>query len=434
MTRRKKLNSKISQIDRYFIRNTIGISAVEMFWGLGLPVVMESTFLQLFLHRLGATSFLIGLIPTLFYIGLSVFSLFSGFFTSHLRQKRLAVIILHLFASVPMLLFGIFLKFTGFIPSTLRLFFSAYTLFSVGIGLILPTWQNYLVKIFTEKRVISAHSVMWISQSLGKFLSGFIIIKIISKYSFSSEGASMIFSLVGLLFVSGSLMFFITREMKTPHASHKSPSRFKTFLQDLKAAFHNRDFLFFLASDLEQFAVISILSFYANYATEYCAVKPYLAAGLFVVLNYSGSITINILLGWMDLLSLKNKYLAAKLLSLLTVTLLYFFPGLWAFLTASFLMGISRGTRSLVYAPSIKKLSGMSDSTNFFAIAPLLVMPLSAGLPLLAGTFLDHFSYLGGEAYRLMFLGMGVLIILGITFLAKVRLNSPYKERSKFQD
>lgn len=244
----------------------------------------------------------------------------------------------------------------------------------------------------------------------------------------------MIFSLVGLLFVSGSLMFFITREMKTPHASHKSPSRFKTFLQDLKAAFHNRDFLFFLASDLEQFAVISILSFYANYATEYCAVKPYLAAGLFVVLNYSGSITINILLGWMDLLSLKNKYLAAKLLSLLTVTLLYFFPGLWAFLTASFLMGISRGTRSLVYAPSIKKLSGMSDSTNFFAIAPLLVMPLSAGLPLLAGTFLDHFSYLGGEAYRLMFLGMGVLIILGITFLTKVRLNSPYKERSKFQD
>lgn len=396
-----------------------------MLWGLGLPVVMESTFLQLFLRRLGATNFLIGLIPTLFYIGLSVFSLFSGFFTSHLKQKRLAVVILHLFASVPLLLFGIFLKFTGFIPSTLKLFFSAYTLFSVGIGLILPTWQNYLVKIFTDTKVISAHSLMWISQSLGKFLSGFIILKIISKYSFSAEGASLIFSLVGLLFVAGSFMFFITREAETPLNSRKNPSRLNTFLKDLRSAFHNRDFLFFLSSDLEQFAVISILSFYANYATEYCSIKPYLAAGLFVVLNYSGSIIINVLFGWIGLLNLKNKYLTAKFLSLITVALLYFFPALWAFLTASFLMGISRGTRSLVFAPSIKRLSGEPDSTNFFAIAPLLVMPFGAGIPLLAGTFLDLFSSLGAETYRLMFLGMGALIIPGIMFLAKVHFNSP---------
>ena len=386
---------------------------------------MESTFPQLFLRRLGASNFLIGLIPTLFYIGLSVFSLFSGFFTSHLKQKRLAVIILHIFAAVPMLIFGIFLKFTGFIPSTLKLFFAAYALFSVGIGLILPTWQNYLVKIFTEDKVISAHSVMWISQSLGKFLSGFIILKIISKYSFSSEGASMIFSLVGLLFVVGSLMFFITKEAQTQRYSENAPSRLKTFIEDLRAAFHNRNFLFFLGSEFEQFAVISILSFYANYATQYCSVKPYLAAGLFVVLNYSGSIIINIIFGWLGFLSLKNKYLTAKSLSLLTITLLYFFPTLWAFLTASFLMGVSRGTRSLVYAPTVKKISGIADSTNFFAVAPILIMPFGAGIPLLAGTFLDRFSYLGTEAYRLMFLGMGVLVVLGIIFLVKVKLNEP---------
>ena len=88
-------------------------------------------------------------------------------------------------------------------------------------------------------------------------------------------------------------------------------------------------------------------------------------------------------------------------------------------------MGVSRGTRSLVYAPTVKKISGIADSTNFFAIAPILIMPFGAGIPLLAGTFLDRFSYLGTEAYRLMFLGMGVLVVLGIIFLVKVKLNEP---------
>ncbi len=32
----------------------MGVATVELFWGLGFPVVLESTFLQLFLKSLGA--------------------------------------------------------------------------------------------------------------------------------------------------------------------------------------------------------------------------------------------------------------------------------------------------------------------------------------------------------------------------------------------
>lgn len=308
----------------------------------------------------------------------------------------------------------------------MRLFFTAYAFFSVGIGLILPTWQNYLVNIYSEEKIISGHSVMWIFQSIGKFLSGFVILKIITKYSFSAEGASIIFSLVGLLFIAGSLMFLITKEfppqLLTETSSEDTTSKRRKFTEDLHKALHNRNFLFFLASDLEQFALMSIFSFYANYATEYCGIKPYIAAGIFVILSYSGTITINILFGWMGLLSLKNKYLAAKFMSLSAALLLFFFTSLWAFLAASFLIGISRGTRSLIYVPSINKISGVKDSTNFFGIAPILVMPLSTGLPLLTGAFLDHFAYLGPQSYRIVFLSMSALIAVGIFFLSKASI------------
>ena len=52
------------QKDSYFRRNVFGVASVEFFWGLGFPIVLESTFLQLFLKHLGASSFVIGIVPS----------------------------------------------------------------------------------------------------------------------------------------------------------------------------------------------------------------------------------------------------------------------------------------------------------------------------------------------------------------------------------
>ena len=221
-------------------------------------------------------------------------------------------------------------------------------------------------------------------------------------------------------------MFLLTRESVKGYETNNKiffKIKLRTFRDDLHKALHNRHYLFFLASGFEQYAVISIISFYANYAIEYCSVQPKIAAGAFVILSYSGSIIINIIFGRLDHPGLKGKYMAAKIISLAAVVILYHFTSLWAFFAASFLFGVSRGARSLVYSPSIKRISGQKDSTTYFGLAPLLVMPLSTGLPLLAGTFLDRFSSLGAESYRLLFLGMGTLVILGIFFLSKVHID-----------
>ena len=408
--------------DNHFIRNTAAISAVELFWGMGLPVVIESTFLQLFLKNLGANSFLIGLIPTLFFIGISFFSLFSGLLTGHLRRKKKAVLTLHIIASMPILVFGIILNVFGFANNTLKFFFILYTLFSIGIGLLLPAWQNYITGIYSDKKILSGHSFMWIAQSLGKFIGGFIILKVVSKYSFSSRGSALIFTLVGFLFIAGSLFFLFTKELpegeEVPSEEQDVSGKHK-FSKDFKNALHNRNFLLLLASDLELFSLITILSFYANYAVTYCGIEAGTAAGGFVILNYLGMIGINVLYGMSPSFKLKHKYITGKFISLTAALSLWFFSGIWAFFVVSFLMGMSRGARSLVYMPTIKKISGVEDSTNFFGIAPLLTMPMSTGIPLLSGAFLDKFSYLGSDSYRYLFLALAVLITAGILLLKK---------------
>jgi MFS family permease len=406
-------------VEQFFRRNTVGISGVEFFWGLGMPVVIESTFLQLLLRNLGASSFLIGLVPTLFSGGVALFSLVAGTLTGHLERKRPAVIIAHAAAALPLLGFGIVLAAFGFISSILLVFFSCYAMFSIGIGLTLPVWQNYLVKIFTENRSIPALAVMFTVQSIAKVLSSFFIMKLVERYSFSATGASIIFISVGCVLVGGSFMFLITRE-EEENGLPPAPMPRRGMLHAFPVVLRNRNFLTFLGTDLDFFALMGIISFYANFATEYCLIDPALASGLFVACNYFGGISTNILLGWFRLFSLKNKYWVTKVLALAAVPLVCFSSGLWSFLLASYLFGASRSTRMLVFPPAVKRLSGLADATQYFCTAPLLTLPLSVGIPLINGACLDRLAALGPWSYRLVFLAMGGLSALGLLFLSRV--------------
>jgi MFS family permease len=147
-------------IDRHFARDTAGISLVEFFWGLGMPAVFESTFIPLFMRGLGASSLLVGLVPTLLSTGIAVAALTAWSLTAGRRRKKAMVIAVHLVAALPMLAFGLFLLFTGRRPSTLAVFLAAYTAYALAIGLVLPAWQNYTVKIFSARNTVRAIGIM----------------------------------------------------------------------------------------------------------------------------------------------------------------------------------------------------------------------------------------------------------------------------------
>ena len=430
-----------------FVRNTFGVSSVEFLWGLGTPVVIESTFLQLFLRNLGARSVLIGLIPMLFSVGLALIAPLSGTLTAPLTRKRPAVLATHVAASLPILGLGAYLWLAKFTFSTLSVFFAAYALFSVGVGMLWPVWQNYLVKIFTTAKAVPALAVMTSSQSAAKIISSFVILKMVERYSFSARGSALIFCLVGLTFLAGSFMFLVTREPESRRQPADRtgfpagplrrgigtlvPGIASDFRRSAREVVSNPNFLRFLGTELEYCALAGILAFYANYATEFCGVSAPVASGLFVTLNYAGGITANALLGWLGLLSLRGKLLVTKSMALAAVPLLCFSCSLASFLIVSFCFGASRGTRMAVFAPAVKQLSGKDDSTHYFALAPLLLLPLSAGIPLTAGALIDRLQALGSWSYRVVFLGMGVLIVAGILFLLRVRFEGPVADTSR---
>jgi len=418
-----------SQKDRYFRRNASGVAAVEFFWGLGFPVIMESTFLQIFLKNMGASDFLIGLVPAIFIFGLSFFPLLSGYLTRNHKEKKTIVLRLHLISSCATLFFGLFLLFVQDTNLILPCFFISYVIFSSCIGLTFPVWLNFLVKIFSAKKNVQGLGIMYLAQNIAKLITSVFIIKIVEAFSFSLYSAAWIFIVSGVFFLVGSFCFIFTKEL----SSKENPiflkeSFFRHTKESILEIVRNKNLLKYLIGDLDFYVIITVISFYANYATQYFHIKDYTAAGLFMGLIYTGSIFANIVLGTMNCLSLKNKFLSTKIIGLISMILLISYPTLTGFLCASFLMGICRGTRGVIYSPAIKSFCKKEDATGYFAMVPLLTILFGSGFPLFFGRMLDHFSHLGSFSYKIMFTVSCCVIIVTFIFGCFTNFEGDFKK------
>lgn len=406
-----------SQKNAHYKRNVFGVSAVEFFWGLGFPVVLESTFLQLFLKHLGASSFAIGAVPSLFVFGISFFPLFSSYFSRRHRLKKPLVLLLHMVSGLSILIFGLTLLLISNSENILPLFFASYALFSICVGLTFPIWLNYLVRIFSETKTVPALGFMLLSQNIGKVISSFFILKVVDNYAFSLDSSACIFIITGLVFIVGSLFFIFTREIADSDDPEPDGLSFVRHTgKSFSEIIGNRRFLMFLAADLDFYVIITVLSFYANYATGFFEVPVAIAAGLFVACIYAGSITVNIFLGTMNLLGLKQKFVLSKCITFLLLLLLTFFPGYVMFFLISYMLGFVRAIRSMVYPVFVKKISGKTDATPYFALAPIFTLPVGMGFPLVFGRMLDYLSFLQEDAYRILFGFSAVFILVTLYF------------------
>jgi len=386
--------------------NVFGVSSAEFFWGLALPVLFESTFLQIFLKGIDASNRTVGLVPALMSAGMMLFGVAAAYITSHLEKKRIAVIITHAAASLPVILFGILLPFTS-PESRVTLFLSCYIAFSLLLGLTLPVWQNFLIKIFEPRKTVRALAAMMIVQMAARFTGSVIIFRTIDRFAFSTNSTSAVFLTAGLLMLTGSFMFYFVREhVDSPDTVRKHHS-IQSLLASARTITGNRNYMLYIYSFVESHATIAILSFYANFAVQHRGIDSASAAGLFAAVIYTASFTANITLGWMDLLSLKGKIIAARISSICGTVTLLVSSNMHMFLAASFLFGISRGVNQFAYVPGVKRISGADDTTDYFAISSVLIFPFAFGIPFLSGLVLD---ITGGGAGSFIFVFFSLLI------------------------
>jgi MFS family permease len=411
-----------SSSEKNFRRNTLGITIAEAFWGLGLPVLVESTFLQIFMKNLGASDTAIGLMPGLFAAGIGIFAVFASLLTSHLKSKKGPVIITHVISSFPAILYGVLLMNRGYGPGSVEIFLAFYLLFSFTIGITLPVWLNYISAIFRENQIFRAHSVMLIAQISCRFIGGLAIAKFVEIKGLSAESMGICFIVTGVLLMTGSLMYMITREEGDEDRQQVRAHSLRSLAVSMKEIITEKNYMLFQLSNIDIYACVTIITFYANYAVVFHGIEKSAAAGLFIASIQAGAVLSHLVLGWFSLFNLKSKYYYSKICGLSAVSVLLLFSSFWGFIAAGALLGMSRGGQTISYTPAVKLLSGRKDATDYFALTPLMMLPFSFGVPFSAGLFLEYSVVQGETGYRVLFAAMGLLIFISFLILRRVRL------------
>ena len=430
-------------------RNTAGLAWSEFCVGLALPVITaDAAFLPLLMRAAGGTTFEVGLMAAIFWAALAFLPLVSAYLTRGASDKRTIAIVANATLALPPLAFGGVLLFFGPRFLSVAALIITYAVLAAAFGLSMPLWREYVTRLFPPARVFAGLSVMFVLQTVARILGGLLAAALVDRFVFAPAMVGSVFIGTGVLFALAALTLALTRELApaTPAAAAApaataAPAAAATatpapatpaapgngeagarFVDVVAAALRNRSFLLYMANDIEFYGSSAVTAFYAVYATEHVGVAI-AAATAFVVATHIGSTAAFLFLGRSRLLSLRQRLILGKCLSVAGVLLVVAAPAPWAFFAASALLGIGRATRQLAFLPVVKLLSRRSDATAYYAVAQLVTMPLSVGLPLLAGQALHLLAFLGGDAYRLVFGALAALMALSMLVLLRIDLS-----------
>ena len=409
-------------------RNTAGLAWSEFCVGLALPVITaDAAFLPLLMRAAGGTTFEVGLMAAIFWAALAVLPLVSAYLTRGASDKRTIAIVTNATLALPPLVFGGVLLLLGPRFLSVAALIITYAFLATAFGVSAPLWREYVTRIFPPQRVFAGLSVMFALQTVARILSGLLAAALVERFVFAPAMVGAVFIGTGVLLAVAALMLALTREL-APAAPGNAGAGAR-FVEVVATALRNRSFLLYMANDIEFYASSAVTAFYAVYATEHVGIAA-AAATAFVVATHSGSTAAYLFLGRSRLLSLRQRLILGKCLSVAGVLLVLAVPAFaapapWAFFAASALIGIGRATRQLAFLPVVKLLSRRSDATAYYALAQLVTMPFSVGLPLLAGQVLQLLAALGGDAYRLVFGALAALMALSMFVLLRVDLSEP---------
>jgi len=399
-------------LNRYFLRNTLSISTGEFLWGLGLPVILESTFIPVFLTTMGVSNSRIGVTGMIFSISIAVVPSFSAYMTARMPYKKRSTVWLQVIPSAAVMFLGLYYMYFGINESAYAVFIFFYSLFAVGLSATIPVWQNFIVKIFSPQNSLRGISFMMIANNSAKLMSGMILAFITGAVGMNLSYSGAFFFFTGAVFLTGSLVYFFTRENKDEIDKKALGNFINYFIHNIIHILKNRNMILFLLQDIEFTAAAVSVTFYARYAIDCCRVPASKASGAFIVSLFIGAVCASFALGFVRKITVKARYLFIKICTLSGIMILVLFQSLFAFYTVSFLLGFSRSGRLQMYGPAVKGISGHEDASAYYAISPLLTMPCTALLPVAMGLMLDRLSFLKAESYRIGFLSVGVIVII----------------------
>lgn len=298
---------EISPTARRHLRRNLALTVGEIIcFATGIAFFDSSTVLASFVVSLTGSAILLGLMPTVFQIGIGLPQLAAARYLAHRPRKLPYIVWTAFFRNVPVfLLVGV--TWLSENPAALLVtFFVCYALFALGIGAESVAWLDVFAKICPPEL---RGKVFAIGRTIGNLLSfgaGFVVARILSSQEHFPRNYALLFLAAAVLLTAAMVVFGLIKEPVElprpvpPGAIPQSPPDDRAVLVQGRRVWRND--AAFRRLTLARIAYVAHLvatPFYFVFARDRLGIDD-AAVGLFVSAMMAGQIVGNLVWGWLS--------------------------------------------------------------------------------------------------------------------------------------
>ena len=393
-------------------RNTLYLSLVEAFWGVGLSVISVGTVLPVYLLGAGASNWVIALLPALGALGAGITQGFSGWLVRRSSHLKGWVLALHVLAPAPLALVGFWLLLGrgGGVMAVLL----GWGAFYGFLGILFPLWLDYMARILDPARRGRAFGAIFFVQTTAG-VGGAALASGVLEQSTSDRAYALLFFVAAVAMAGGSLLFMGTRGEALPPGpatTSSSSEHFKEFFGLWREASWLKPYM--VARWLTRGIYPLVAFFYAARAVAELGATPSQAALLGAAALGCQAVA-GIAAG---ILGDHVGHRAAVVLGqagLLVASVLVLLPiPLWGYFLVAALTGVYLATEYASQGNWIMELAGPYRRQGALALVGFLLTPTAVAVPLLGGWLMDEVGFRPVAA--------GVAVILVLAMVVELRL------------
>jgi MFS family permease len=402
-----------SELQKVHTRNTIFNAAGEGLWGFANAFHNMNSVVPMFLAQMGASAFVLGLIPGGFILLVALPQLLSAnLFRQHPNIKALNIGLHFAMAPIAFLLGLAFYHF-GFVGHTgIIVYLILWVVYSLAVGFLIPVWADFLASVSIAARRGRFFGITFTINAIMGMMGGYVLKEVLSIETLefpANFGLAFLFMTVAIL-VGNSFFLFI----KVIHPPSPKKEQVDRWWQRLKTIYtQDRNFRNYIFSRALAAATMMPLAFYGVDLQNRFNL-PLSSAGTFTFFLVVGQAIFNIVFGYIgDIYGRKTAisgFFIGHFLAGLTAILA---TEPWmAYLTFIFVgMGFGAGQSSFMVF--VYEFAGeLGDRKLYYAALDTAVAPFIVVYISIAGLLVEAFGTIPLYGLSLSFLVLGLLVFV----------------------
>ena len=256
----------------------------EFSWGFGMSFHTLYAIIPLFLKQLGAPQGISLSVAGLWSILVAFPQLFTAIVGRNIIDIKRAVIGAHMFALPPIFCAGFIFAFiapTG--PYAWVFYYTCFIFYSLGIGIIIPIWTDFLHHTFSKKIRGAYLGISFAWNSIGGFIGGFVVRSILNSNIPFPQNFGWGF-LIFFGCISIGTVLFIGYRINTPISNHKERTIADLIAETKSIIKTNTNFRNYLIARIFLTANYPAISLYAIYTQNKFGFDTS-EAGIFIIIN-----------------------------------------------------------------------------------------------------------------------------------------------------